>query len=97
MNISTTVPGMVSMNYENNYMFHVKYDDLVDEEKDTLIFYIPKGQLPEKITGMEIMNKITEASDKYRLFIEPKWMDSNDVEWIIPPEHWALEEAYGTS
>ncbi|MBT4540069.1 hypothetical protein HOC35_01020 [Candidatus Woesearchaeota archaeon] len=97
VNISTTVPGMVSMNYENNYMFHVKYDDLVDEEKDTLIFYIPKGQLPEKITGMEIMNKITEASDKYRLFIEPKWMDSNDVEWIIPPEHWALEEAYGTS
>jgi hypothetical protein len=86
--INGTMQGMADINEKSTtYLWHINYEDLIDPEKDTIVFYILKISLPEYTKDLQEMTEVQKKSSKFRQFIVPEILSSQDIQtqFIAPP------------
>ncbi|MFH1440335.1 MAG: hypothetical protein ABIG89_07225 [Candidatus Woesearchaeota archaeon] len=77
--VDNTMPGAARLNADDNYPWNINYNDLLDPDKDVIIFYIIKMKMPEYAEGIKYIADAPKHSKKYRWFIQPELISSKDL------------------
>ena len=78
--IEKSMQGMSTISEESTtFLWHIDYEEVADEEKDMVVFYIIKAKLPEYAKNLIDMTNVNKMSEKYSYYIMPDLIDSNQI------------------